>query len=63
MWLIGDGPRIGGRMSKEQIDWQRKVIREEYLDNSNEYKSNAISKNKKLGIKKLLSAGTPSNKH
>ncbi|MDF2859621.1 MAG: hypothetical protein K0Q87_5472 [Neobacillus sp.] len=50
-------------MSKEQIDWQRKVIREEYLENRDDDYFKDISENQKFRKKKLLSAATPSNKH
>jgi hypothetical protein len=29
--LIGDGLRTGVKMDKEQLEWQRKIIKEEYM--------------------------------
>jgi len=38
---IGDGLRTGGKMDKEQLAWQRKIIREEYVDEPKRVSNNA----------------------
>jgi hypothetical protein len=49
-------------MSNYQLEWQRKVIREEYLDNEQTgLEAKDILKKRRNKAKKILSAGTLSS--
>jgi hypothetical protein len=62
MLRTGDGRGTGGKM-KDQLVWQRKVIRDEYLDDDRfDLGLKAIFRKRRATAKKLLSAATPSNR-